>query len=169
MPLKKPLMDPRKEEKGHRCRLAILVLQNVNLDRVFRQIIEDYGLTDEELMSSIDYLYGKLEEYLTKTKKQKKRPRMVNRKRANPEGRKRTKCQLCPLSVVHMLRHVMSTHGLSRQEAKQAKVQEGHAMRIFHVEGCHAVVKRLDKHLKNVHKLVGGTTEYAASLKTKNR
>ena len=60
MPLKKPLMDPRKEEKGHRCRLAILVLQNVTLDRVFRQIIEDYGLTDEELMSSIDYLYGKL-------------------------------------------------------------------------------------------------------------
>ena len=52
---------------------------------------------------------------------------MVNRKRANPEGRKRTKCQLCPLSVVHMLRHLMSTHGLSRQEAKQAKVQEGHA------------------------------------------
>ena len=53
-------MDPRTEEKGHRCRLAILVLQNVTLDRVFRQIIEDYGLTDEELMSSIDYLYGKL-------------------------------------------------------------------------------------------------------------
>nr|XP_022311110.1 uncharacterized protein LOC111116410 [Crassostrea virginica] len=92
---------------------------------------------------------------------------MVNRKRANPEGRKRTKCQLCPLSVVHMLRHLMSTHGLSRQEAKQAKVQEGHAMRTCRVEGCHAVVKRLDKHLKNVHKLVGGTTEYAASLKTK--
>ena len=55
-------MDPRTEEKGHRCRLAILVLQNVNLDRVFRQIIEDYGLIGEELMYSIDYLYGKLGE-----------------------------------------------------------------------------------------------------------
>ena len=41
--------------------------------------------------------------------------------------------------------------------------------RTCHVEGCHAVVKRLDKHLKNVHKLVGGTTEYAASLNAKNR
>ena len=53
---------------------------------------------------------------------------MVNRKGANPEGRKRTKCQLCPLSVVHMLRHLISTHGLSRQEAKQAKVPGGQAL-----------------------------------------
>ena len=53
-------MDPRTEEKDRWCRLAILVLQNVTLDMVFRQKIEDYGLTDEELMSSIDYLYGKL-------------------------------------------------------------------------------------------------------------
>ena len=56
----KTLLDPGTEEKGHRCRLAILVLQNVTLDRVFRQVIEDHGLTDEELMSSIDYLYSKL-------------------------------------------------------------------------------------------------------------
>lgn len=53
-------MDPRTEEKGRWCRLAILVLQIVTLHRVFRQIIEDFRLTDEELMSSIDYLYGKL-------------------------------------------------------------------------------------------------------------
>ena len=48
---KKTLMDPGTEEKGRRCRLAILVLYNVTLDRVFRQVIEDHGLTDEELMS----------------------------------------------------------------------------------------------------------------------
>ena len=52
-----------------------------------------------------------------------KSPKMVNKKRANPEGRKRTKCQLCPLSVVHMLRHLMNTNGLSRQEAKAPEGQ----------------------------------------------
>ena len=151
-------MHPSTEEKGRRCRQAILVLQNMTLDSVFRQIFADDGHSDEELMSSIDYLYGTIgklhclcqkhknnycfckdlplvvhsfkytlkEEYLTTAKRHQKRPRMVN-KRANPEDRKRTKCQLCPLSVVHMLRHLMNTHGLSRQEAKQAKVPEGQA------------------------------------------
>ena len=63
MPLKKaskPLMNPNMEEKGRRCRQAMLVLQNVTLDRVLRQIIAYDGQLDEELMSSIDLLYGTL-------------------------------------------------------------------------------------------------------------
>ena len=53
-------MNPNMEEKGRRCRQAILVLQNVTLDRVLRQIIAGDGQLDEELMSSIDLLYGTL-------------------------------------------------------------------------------------------------------------
>ena len=55
----KPLRNP-KTEKGRRFRVAILVIQNVTLDRVLRKIIEDYGQTDDELTFSIDFLHGKL-------------------------------------------------------------------------------------------------------------
>ena len=53
-------MNQNLEEKGRRCRQAMLVLQNVTLDRVLRQIIAYDGQLDEELMSSIDLLYGRV-------------------------------------------------------------------------------------------------------------